>query len=370
MNDKLFFCKSFIIHHSSFIIHHSSLLFFSVIIPVYNRPDELRELLSSLTRQTYTNFEVVVVEDGSVLKADGVVEAFAGLLDIRYFFKENSGQGFTRNVGFEQARGDYFVIFDSDALIPPQYFAVVEQALTRSLADKAAGLTPALDAYGGPDAAHPDFTPIQKAISYSMTSPFTTGGIRGKGKNLGGTYHPRSFNMGLSRKVWETVGGYKLTRMGEDIEFAIRIIEHGFKTGLIPDAFIYHKRRTNFGQFFRQLRFFGRARINIARYYPGELKLVHTFPALFTVFLLLLPVWALISPLLFDLALGVIGLFAILVLIDATRKEKSVSVGLLSVGAAFVQLTGYGTGFIREGWKRLREPRQFRETGSNIDYPA
>jgi glycosyltransferase involved in cell wall biosynthesis len=345
-------------------------MFFSVIIPVYNRPDELRELLSSLTRQTYTNFEVVVVEDGSTIKADEVVAGFAGRLDIRYFFKENSGQGFTRNVGFEQARGEYFVIFDSDALIPPHYFAVVEQALTGKSGREDGLAIPVLDAYGGPDAAHPDFTPIQKAISYSMTSTFTTGGIRGKGKNLGGTYHPRSFNMGMSRKVWETVGGYKLTRMGEDIEFAIRVIEHGFKTGLIPDAFIYHKRRTNFGQFFRQLRFFGRARINIARYYPGELKLVHTFPALFTVFLLLIPVWALISPLLFGLALGMIGLFAILILIDATWKEKSVNVGLLSVGAAFVQLTGYGIGFMREGWKRLREPTQFRETGAHIDYPS
>ena len=335
-------------------------MFFSVIIPVYNRPDELRELLSSLTEQTYTNFEVVVVEDGSKERADGVVAGFSSRLAIRYFFKENSGQGFTRNYGFTQARGDYFVIFDSDALIPPQYFAVVEQALT----------TTWLDAYGGPDAAHPDFTPIQKAISYSMTSPFTTGGIRGKGKNLGGTYHPRSFNMGVSRKVWETVGGYKLSRMGEDIEFAIRIIEHGFKTGLIPEAFIYHKRRTNFGQFFRQLRFFGRARINISRYYPGELKLVHLFPALFTLFVFFVPVWALISPLLFGLALGVLVLLTILIFIDATRKEKSVHVGLLSVEAAFVQLIGYGIGFISEGWKRLREPKQFRETGAGIDYPS
>ena len=335
-------------------------MFFSVIIPVYNRPDELRELLGSLTRQTYTHFEVVVVEDGSTVKADGVVADFAGRLTIRYFFKENSGQGFTRNVGFEQAKGDYFIIFDSDALIPPHYFAAVNQLLT----------TEWLDAYGGPDAAHPDFTPIQKAISYSMTSPFTTGGIRGKGKNLGGTYHPRSFNMGLSRTVWETVGGYKLTRMGEDIEFAIRIIEQGFKTGLIPDAFIYHKRRTNFGQFFRQVRFFGRARINIGRYYPAELKLVHAFPALFTVFVFLIPVWALVSSYLFAASLAGLLLLAGMLFIDAARKEKSVQVGILSVVAAFVQLTGYGIGFIREGWKRLREPPQFRETGARIDYPS
>nr|WP_262923956.1 glycosyltransferase [Spirosoma liriopis] len=336
------------------------MIFFSIIIPVFNRPDELRELLVSLTKQTYTHLEVIVVEDGSKTKADDVVAAFADQLAIRYYFKENSGQGFTRNVGFERANGDYFVIFDSDALIPPHYFSVVNERLESDW----------LDAYGGPDMAHPDFTAVQKAISYSMTSPFTTGGIRGSKKNLGGTFHPRSFNMGLSRKVWETIGGYKLSRMGEDIEFAIRIIENGFKTGLIADAFIYHKRRTNFGQFYRQLRFFGRARINISRYYPGELKLVHTFPALFTLFVLSVPVWALISTVLFQLALGVLLLFAVLVLVDATRKEKSLQIGLLSVRAAFTQLIGYGIGFIGEGWKKLREPKTFRETGASIEYPS
>jgi glycosyltransferase involved in cell wall biosynthesis len=335
-------------------------MFFSIIIPVYNRPDELRELLVSLTQQTFQNFEVLVIEDGSSVKADAVVAAFTEKLNIRYFFKENTGQGFTRNYGFERAKGDYFVIFDSDALIPKHYFEVVAMHLSTNW----------LDAYGGPDAAHPDFTPVQKAISYSMTSPFTTGGIRGSKKNLGGTFHPRSFNMGLSRKVWEKIGGYKLSRMGEDIEFAIRIIENGFKTGLIPEAFIYHKRRTNFGQFFRQLRFFGRARINISRYYPSELKLVHTFPALFTLFVFSVPILALISSLLFGLAVVVLVVFSVLILIDATRREKSVYVGLLSVEAAFVQLTGYGIGFMSEGWKRLREPKEFRETGDSIEYPS
>ena len=335
-------------------------MLYSVIIPIFNRPDELRELLVSLTQQTYTNFEVLVIEDGSTNKSDGVVAEFANRLTIRYFYKENSGQGFTRNYGFERASGDYFVIFDSDALIPPHYFATVEQHLQ----------TQWLDAYGGPDAAHPDFTPVQKAISYSMTSVFTTGGIRGSKKNLGGTYHPRSFNMGLSRKVWETIGGYKLSRMGEDIEFAIRIIENGFTTGLIPDAFIYHKRRTNFGQFFRQTRFFGRARINIGRYFPKELKPVHAFPALFTLFVASVPVWALISPVLFGLALTILVIFSILILVDATRTEKSLRVGFLSVVAAFVQLTGYGVGFLSEGWKRLREPSGFRETGATIEYPS
>lgn len=333
---------------------------FSVIIPVFNRPDELRELLASLTEQTYRNFEVLVIEDGSTNRADNVVTEFASQLDLRYFGKENSGQGFTRNYGFERATGDYFVIFDSDALVPPHYVETVNEQLT----------TRWLDAYGGPDRAHPNFTPIQKAISYAMTSPFTTGGIRGSKKNLGGTYHPRSFNMGLSRNVWEKTGGYKLSRMGEDIEFAIRINKNGFKTGLIPEAFIYHKRRTNFGQFFRQLRFFGRARINISRYFPAELKLVHLFPALFTLFVCSLPILALISSSLFGLALFGLAVFSMAILIDATRKEKSLKVGLLSVEAAFVQLIGYGTGFLSEGWKRLREPKDFRETGATLDYPS
>ena len=333
---------------------------FSVIIPIYNRPGELRELLDSLTKQTIKPFEILVIEDGSTVKADGVVMEFADRLPVSYYFKPNSGQGFTRNYGFERAMGDYFIIFDSDAIIPPHYFETVSNYLQHK----------ALDAYGGPDAAHPDFTPIQKAISYSMTSPFTTGGIRGSKTNLGGTFHPRSFNMGLSRTVWETVGGYRISRMGEDIEFAIRIIENGFRTGLIPNAFIYHKRRTNFGQFFRQLRFFGRARINISRFYPAELKLVHTFPALFTLGLGSILVWSFISPLLFIGVIGIFSVFSMLVLIDATRKEKNLAIGLLSVVAAFVQLVGYGTGFIQEGWKRWREPKGFRETGVDVTYPS
>jgi glycosyltransferase involved in cell wall biosynthesis len=333
---------------------------FSVIIPVYNRPDELRELLESLSQQTRIPDEIVVVEDGSVNRADDVVESFKNRLTIRYYLKPNGGQGFARNYGFERATGDYFVIFDSDALVPPHYFETVEQRLQ----------TDWLDAYGGPDAAHPNFTPIQKAISYSMTSVFTTGGIRGSKKNLGGKFHPRSFNMGFSRKVYEKIGGYKISRMGEDIEFAIRIIENGFKTSLLPEAFIYHKRRTNFGQFYRQLRFFGRARINIARFFPSELRLVHTFPALFTLFVFSIPVWFFIHPLLFELALSVLLIFAILIFIDAVRKEKSMKVGFLSVGAAFVQLVGYGIGFLSEGWKRIWEQKGHQETGANMEYPS
>lgn len=318
---------------------------YSVIIPVYNRPDEVRELLETLAAQTYRNFEVLVIEDGSTNRCDEEVRRFTARLDIRYFYKANSGQGFSRNYGFERATGDYFVILDSDALLPPTYFETVEENLNRHR----------YDAYGGPDREHPSFTPVQKAISYSMTSPFSTGGIRGGKKRLGGAFHPRSFNMGLSREVYQRVGGFKITRMGEDIEYSIRIIRNGFRTGLIPEAYVYHKRRTSLGQFYRQLHFFGRARINISRFYPEELKLVHLFPALFFLGCLSVPLLALVSRPFFVLAFAFLALYALLIFVHATIKNRSLAVGLLSVGAVFVQLFGYGIGFLTEGWRRLRK---------------
>jgi glycosyltransferase involved in cell wall biosynthesis len=334
--------------------------FYSIIIPVYNRPDELAELLGCLVNQTFQNFEVVIVEDGSTTKADEVVKRFEQQLTIHYFFKPNGGQGFARNHGFERANGDYFIVFDSDALIEPNYLQIVEDQLN----------TDYVDLYGGPDTDHPSFTPIQKAISYSMTSVFTTGGIRGKKSNLGGTFHPRSFNMGLSREVWQKTGGFQISRMGEDIIFSIRALELGFKAVLMPDAFIYHKRRTNFAAFFRQLKFFGRARINISRFYPKDLKLVHTFPFLFMAGCCAIPFSYWVHPYLFYAGVVFLVLFKSMILIDATRQSGSLKVGFLSVIAAFVQLFGYGIGFTQEGWARLFEPKTHRETGASIAYPS
>jgi glycosyltransferase involved in cell wall biosynthesis len=333
---------------------------YSVIIPVYNRPDELQELLACLEVQTYRNFEVVIVEDGSKVRADQVVESFKGKLDVQYCYKENGGQGFARNTGFEKATGDYFILLDSDALIEPDYLEAVDRKLN----------TTYVDLYGGPDTDHPSFSPIQKAISYSMTSFFTTGGIRGKKNNMGGTFHPRSFNMGLSRAVWERTGGFLTSRMGEDILFSIAALRLGFRSALIPEAFIYHKRRTQFGQFFRQLKFFGRARINIARYYPDELKLVHTFPLLFTLGVCSIPLLFLIYKPLFYAAISGLILYVILLFIDALRTTKSLKVAFLSEVAAFVQLFGYGIGFMQEGWKRMWEKKSHRETGATIEYPS
>ena len=320
---------------------------YSVIVPVYNRPDELDELLESLSLQTYSNFEVIVVEDGSTLRADHVAEKWKAALQLRYFFKENTGQGFSRNFGFGHAEGEYLLVFDSDCLVPSHYFEVVDAHLAKE----------PLDAWGGPDRAHPSFTPLQKAISYSMTSLFTTGGIRGSKKRLT-TFHPRSFNMGISREVWEKTGGYIITRMGEDIEFSIRIIEQGFRTGLIEEAYVYHKRRTSLPQFYKQLHFFGRARINISRFYPNELKLVHAFPAAFVAGMLGYLLLPLLSPFLFVTATALLLIYFLLIGVDAGMKYKSARVGVLSVSTSFVQLWAYGVGFWEELERKLRRGKK------------
>ncbi|WP_199137447.1 glycosyltransferase [Pedobacter sp. ASV12] len=317
-------------------------MFFSIIIPLYNRPQEIDELLETLTRQTYTQFEVLVIEDGSVNDAKDIVASYANRLDVKYFFKPNEGQGFSRNFGFERAKGDYFVIFDSDCLIPADYLEIVKDYLFEHQ----------LDAYGGPDAAHDTFTPVQKAISYAMTSPFTTGGIRGNKQHIG-QFHPRSFNMGVSREVWEKVGGFILTRLGEDIEYSIRIHESGFKIGLIPAAKVFHKRRTSFKQFYKQLHFFGRARINIYKHFPAELKLVHFFPAFFVVGLGITLLCNFIYWPLAWVCNFFLLLFFVLIFFHAWQVNKSIKIAFLSVVASFIQLTAYGLGFIQDFFKRI-----------------
>ena len=315
---------------------------YSVIVPVYNRPREVDELLESLTRQTYTDFEVLIIEDGSAETCEEVVKKYEDKLTTRYYFKENSGQGFSRNYGFERASGEYFIVFDSDCLIPESYFESLEQHLRDH----------PCDAFGGPDKAMDSFTIVQRAINYSMTSFLSTGGIRGNKRRIG-QFHPRSFNMGISKEVFAKTGGYILPKMGEDIEFSIRIIKNGFKVDLVPDAFVFHKRRTSLGAFFRQLHFFGRARINVGRYFPGEVKLVHAFPALFTLFLLAVAISPAVSIPVFWFLGSLLGLYIVLLFFHSLATTNSIFVPVISIFAVLVQLTGYGTGFIREGLKRL-----------------
>lgn len=317
-------------------------MFFSIIIPLYNRPQEIKELLETLCKQTYMQFEVLVIEDGSVQDAKAIVDTFNDRLDVKYFFKENSGQGFSRNFGFERAKGDYFIIFDSDILVPADYLEIVRDYLYEH----------GLDAFGGPDAAHESFTPVQKAISYAMTSPFTTGGIRGNKKHIG-QFHPRSFNMGVSRTVYEKVGGFILTRLGEDIEYSIRIHENGFKIGLIPAAKVFHKRRTSFSQFYKQLHFFGRARINIYKHFPKELKAVHFFPAIFVLGIFTTLLANICSPAFAFICNFFLTIYFLLIFLDALKVNKSIKIAGLSVVASFIQLFAYGLGFIQDFVKRV-----------------
>lgn len=318
---------------------------YSVIIPVYNRPDEVDELLQSLTTQTMRDFEVLVVEDGSTLPCRHIVDKYAALLPVRYFTKPNSGPGQTRNYGVQRAGGDYVLILDSDAVLPPEYIAAIDAELTAQ----------PCDAFGGPDRAHPSFTPMQKAINYAMTSFFTTGGIRG-GKKKMDRFYPRSFNMGVRREVYNALNGFSAMRFGEDIDFSTRIINAGYACRLFPEAWVWHKRRTDLRKFFKQVHNSGIARINLTKRHPGTLKLVHLLPAAFT---LACAALLILTPLL--LALGTLWgaamplpllLFALLIFADATRAEHSTAVGIRAVAAAYVQLCGYGTGFIRAWWQR------------------
>jgi glycosyltransferase involved in cell wall biosynthesis len=312
---------------------------YSVIIPVYNRPQEVSELLESLTRQTYKDFEVILVEDGSTITSEKVYEQYAEKLLIRYFFKPNTGPGPSRNYGFEKARGQYFVMFDSDCVVPEHYFQTVDTFLH----------TNPLDAWGGPDRGRNDFTPIQQAMAFTMASTLTTGGIRG-GNKMG--FQPRSFNMGISRKVFEKTGGFAFNRYAEDIELSVRLKKIGFRSVLIPEAYVYHKRRSTFPQFFQQVSNFGRGRVLVGRVHPGEIKPTHWFPAFFLVGLIAWPFLLLIN---FKLAWAGAALYLVyllLISIDSFLTTRSVWVSLLSVPAALIQLTGYGFGFLNE----IRKP--------------
>ena len=310
---------------------------YSIIVPVYNRPDEVDELLESLTHQVFRNFEVVIVEDGSDKRCDEVCNRYKDLLPLRYYYKENSGPGNSRNFGVDYANGDYVIILDSDVVVPPHYLSAIDEELSREQCDF----------FGGADAAHASFTPVQKAISYSMTSFFTTGGIRGGKKKLD-KFYPRSYNMGVRRTAYQALGGFSRMRFGEDIDFSYRLIENGYKSRLFPEAWVWHKRRTDLRKFFRQVYNSGIARINLEKRHPGTMKPVHLLPMLFTLgvlLLLLLSPWCLWT-------LTSLLAYALIICIHSSVVNKSLRVGLLSVPAAFTQLTGYGLGFINAWWKR------------------
>lgn len=305
---------------------------YSIIIPVYNRPDELEDLLASLCKQTYVHFEVIVVEDGSTMPALDVVENYHDKLKIRYFKIENSGPAMARNFGASKAHGEYLLILDSDVVLPAAWLEQIYDAQKHY----------PVDAFGGPDKAASSFSPIQKAISYAMTSFLTTGGIRGGRKKLD-KFYPRSFNMGIKQEVYQALGGFANMRYGEDIDFSIRIMKGGYRTRLFPAAWVYHKRRTNLIQFFKQVWHSGNARITLYHKYPDSLKIVHLFPSLFVMGVCSL----FVASFFYIWCLLPILIYAVLLLLDATIQNKwNWKVGVLSIAASFTQLFGYGLGFI------------------------
>ena len=311
---------------------------YSVIVPVYNRIDEVDDLLCSLASQTFRDFETIIVEDGSTEPCREAVERYRDRLDVSYYYKENEGRSIARNYGIERSKGDMLVFFDSDCVIPADYFEKLDRELSAR----------PLDCFGGPDAAHSSFSPVQKAISFAMTSFLTTGGIRG-GKVQMEKFVPRSFNMGYTRRVYDRVGGFR-EMFSEDIDMSTRIRQAGFSIALIRNAAVYHKRRVDFRKFWRQVHVFGMSRITLKLLYPDSLKLVHMLPALAVVIglaLLLLGIFQ--SPWWF-LPLGV---YAVAILIAALIQSKSLKVAALAVPASVVQIVGYGTGFIRAWFTKI-----------------
>ncbi len=308
-------------------------IYFSIIIPVYNRPDEVDALLESLTQQSFSgDFEVVIVEDGSTVPCETTVKKHQNNLQIQYFKKPNSGAGLSRNFGMQKASGNYFVILDSDVLLPAQYLQVVHERLSKNYTD----------AYGGPDAAHKDFNPLQKAINYSMTSFLTTGGLRG-GKEQFGKFQLRSFNMGISRKAFQKTGGFSKRKTGEDIALSFELWKAGFSTQLIQEAYVYHKRRTNITDFFVQTYRFGKERPKLNREFHHSGKLTFWFPSLFvlgSIFAGLLLFFSQVIPAL------LLAFYLCAILLDAAIKNRSLRVGFLSILTTITQFYAYGTGFL------------------------
>jgi glycosyltransferase involved in cell wall biosynthesis len=321
---------------------------FSLIIPVYNRPDEVDELLESLLLSDYKEpFEVVLVEDGSTLPCDDIVQKFQGKLNISYYFKENSGPGDSRNFGMRKALGDYFIIFDSDCIIPPNYLTEVDKALKEDY----------VDCFGGPDKALDSFSNIQKAINFAMTSFLTTGGIRGGSEKIG-KFQPRSFNMGLSRKGFEASKGFGNIHPGEDPDLSIRLWNLGFETRLFSDAYVYHKRRIDWDKFSIQVNKFGKARPILNSWYPQYNKLTFFFPTFFILGLVAAVILLIFN---IDLLLQLYFVYFVVIFIVASIQNKSLKIGYLSVIAVWKQFYGYGIGFLESFIKIIvlkRKPQE------------
>ena len=309
--------------------------YFSIIVPVYNRPDELAELLESVDRQEFRDFEFILIEDGSEQKSDKVLEGYKEKFPSKYLDLVNQGPSLARNSGMEVAEGEYFLFVDSDCILPPDWLMKISD----SLKDEP------VDCFGGPDRAAEEFNDVQKAISFAMTSFLTTGGIRGGGRQLD-KFHPRSFNLGISRKLYNEMGGFPVTRMhpGEDMVFSIELIRRAYKTALFKNAWVYHKRRSTLRQFFRQVYRFGYTRYVISKVYPETRKAIYYLPSLFLLGLVFL---ILTGALLHIFYLIPVLFYLILIFLASGIGNSSFKVGAISTITSIIQLCGYGWGFLK-----------------------
>lgn len=323
-------------------------LFYSFIIPVYNRPEEIRDLLESFLQLETENisYEIILVEDGSTLTSENIIQDFKEKLPLTYFFKENSGPGDSRNFGMKKAKGNYFIILDSDVVLPQLYLQNVDSFLRADFAD----------CFGGADAAHANFTVVQKAINFAMTSFLTTGGIRGSKKSME-KFKPRSFNMGLSRKAFETTSGFNKMRVGEDLDLSIRVQEAGFKTAFIPNATVYHKRRNTWKSFYQQVSNFGKGRPALNKWYPKTFSPLFWLPSLFVIGAILSLILILFKVYIF---IGLYLIYFLLIFVSSSYTYRSLKVGIYSILATNLQFIGYGLGYLKATYYinlRKREPR-------------
>ena len=312
-------------------------LFFSIIIPVYNRPEEIHELLDSLTSLRYKEaFEILIIEDGSNLPAAEVVQKFEKQLPVKYISKSNTGPGDSRNFGMAKASGNYFILLDSDCLVPPNYLSAVANSLAQNY----------VDCFGGPDGAHSSFSQVQKAINYAMTSFITTGGIRGRKKAVN-EFQPRSFNMGLSKKAFDISGGFGNIHPGEDPDLSLRLKKAGLGIKLIPEAMVFHKRRIDFSKFYLQVKKFGMVRPILNKWHPASAKITYWFPTLFTLGFGLASIGLLWNLGLAKAFLILYLVYFLFIFVDSSIRNKSVLVGLLAILATAIQFYGYGLGFLK-----------------------
>jgi glycosyltransferase involved in cell wall biosynthesis len=311
----------------------------SIIVAIFNRKDELTELLTSLSVQTDKDFEVIIVDDGSPVELLPTVNSFNELLEIQYFKKENSGPGLSRNYGAERAKNDWLVFVDSDVIVEKDYLENIKKNLENT--DCAA--------FGGADKAHEGFSILQKAISYSMTSVFTTGGIRGSKKAVT-KFQPRSFNMGVNKEIFLKIGGFSEMRIGEDPDLSMTIWENGYQTAFFDNIGVYHKRRTDLGKFSKQVYQFGCARPILNQRHPNYVKPTFWFPSLFLLgYIVGILEYFFIKN---GLLLAFYGFYTLLVLLHAWFITKSPAIAFQAIITTYIQMFSYGFGFL-ESWFKL-----------------